>query len=148
MAKREKFGKFVLLEEIDHSGLGTEYRAAKLGPTGLEKIVTVLRLAPSLSANADAVKLLMDQVKFAAQLHSPNIVKVLGIGGKVGSPCWVSCEFIEGKSLKAVFDRTQQDRFPFSVDHGLLIASKVRHRPRGRPRAQDAGRASGTSTAW
>ena len=125
MAKREKFGKFVLLEEIDASGLGAEYRAAKLGPTGLEKIVTVLRLSPSLSANADAVKLLMDQVKFAAQLHNPNIVKVLGIGGKVGSPCWVSYEFIEGKSLKAVFDRTQQDRFPFSVDHGLLIASKV-----------------------
>src|SRR5688572_6968476 len=99
MAKREKFGKFVLLEEIDASGLGTEYRAAKLGPTGLEKIVTVLRLAPSLSANAEAVKLLMDQVKFAAQLHNPNIVKVLGIGGKVGSPCWVSYEFIEGKSL-------------------------------------------------
>ena len=32
MAKREKFGKFVLLEEIDASGLGVEYRAARLGP--------------------------------------------------------------------------------------------------------------------
>jgi serine/threonine-protein kinase len=125
MSKREKFGKFVLLEEIDTSGLGVEYRAARLGPAGLDKIVTVLRLAPSLSANAEAVKLLMDQVKFAAQLQSPNVVKVLGIGGKVGSPCWVSYEFVEGKSLKAVFGRTQEDRFPFSVDHGLLIASKV-----------------------
>jgi TonB family protein len=125
MALPEKFGKFVLLEEIDTSGLGVEYRAARLGAAGLEKIVTVLRLAPSLSANAEAVKLLMDQVKFAAQLSSPNVVKILGIGGKVGSPCWVSYEFLEGKSLKAVFGRTQEDRFPFSVDHGLLIASKV-----------------------
>ena len=33
MRKREKFGKFVLLDEIDQSGLGTEYRAAKLGNT-------------------------------------------------------------------------------------------------------------------
>jgi TonB family protein len=125
MAKKEKFGKFVLLEEIDASGLGTEYRAAKLGPAGLEKIVTVLRLTPALSANAEGVKLLMDQVKFAAQLQNPNIIKILGIGGKVGSPCWVSYEFFDGKNLKAVFSRCRQDGFPFSVDHALLITSKV-----------------------
>src|SRR5688500_10186578 len=102
MTKREKFGKFVLLEEIDASGLGAEYRAAKLGPDGFEKIVTVLRLTPALSANAEAVKLLMEQVKLAAQLQNANIIKILGIGGRVGSPCWVSYEFFEGKSLKAI----------------------------------------------
>ena len=123
--RKEKFGKFVLLEEIDASGLGTEYRAAKLGPTGFEKIVTVLRLTPALSANAEGVKLLMDQVKFAAQLQNPNIIKILGIGGKVGSPCWVSYEFFEGKNLKAVFGRCRQEGFPFSIDHALLITSKV-----------------------
>jgi len=125
MAKREKFGKFVLLEEIDTSGLGTEYRAAKLSAAGLEKIVTVLRLTPALSANAEGVKLLMDQVKFAAQLQNPNIIKILGIGGKVGSPCWVSYEFFEAKSLKTVFSRCRQEGFPFSIDHALLVASKV-----------------------
>src|SRR5688572_24993807 len=125
MARKEKFGKFVLLEEIDSSGLGTEYRAAKLGPAGFEKIVTVLRLTPALSANAEGVKLLMDQVKFAAQLQNPNVIKILGIGGKVGSPCWVSYEFFEGKNLKAVFNRCRQEGFPFSVDHALLITSKV-----------------------
>jgi TonB family protein len=125
MAQKEKFGKFVLLEEIDASGLGKEYRAAKLGTTGFEKIVTVLRLTPALSANAEGVKLLMDQVKFAAQLQNPNIIKILGIGGKVGSPCWVSYEFFEGKNVKAVFNRCREEGFPFSVDHALLIASKV-----------------------
>jgi hypothetical protein len=42
---------------------------AKLSPTGLEKIVTVLRVRPNLSSNAETVKSLMDQVKFAAQLR-------------------------------------------------------------------------------
>lgn len=125
MTRKEKFGKFVLLEEIDTSGLGTEYRAAKLGPAGFEKIVTVLRLTPALSANAEGVKLLMDQVKFAAQLQNANVIRILGIGGKVGSPCWVSYEFFEGKSLKAVFNRCREEGFPFSVDHALLIISKV-----------------------
>src|SRR5688572_14637825 len=124
MAKKEKFGKFVLLEEMETSGLGTEYRAAKLSATGLEKIVSVLRLKPAVSAKPEGVKALMDQVKFAAQLQNPNIVKIYGIG-KVDSSYYVSYEFLEGKSLRAIFNRCRQDGFPFSVDHALLIASKI-----------------------
>jgi len=124
MGKREKFGKFVLLEQVESSALATEHRAAKLGPTGLEKVVSVHRLAPRVAANADVAKSLMDQVKFASQLQNPNILKIHGIG-KVDSAYYISYEFMEGKSLKAIFSRCRQDAFPFSVDHALLIVSKV-----------------------
>ena len=124
MAKRERFGKFVLLEDLEPSSLGAEDRAAKLGPAGLEKVVSILRLTPALGSNADLAKSLMDQVKVAAQLQNPNIVRIYGIG-KVESVYYVSYEFVEGKSLRAVFERCRRDTFPFSVDHALLIASKV-----------------------
>ncbi len=124
MAKKEKFGKFVLLEEVENVGIGHEYRAAKLGTTGLEKIVSVLRLKPPLASNAEAVKSLMDQVKFAAQLQNPNVLKIYGIG-KVDTAYYISYEFLEGKSLRAIFTRCRQEGFPFSVDHALLIASKI-----------------------
>ena len=124
MAKKEKFGKFVLLEEVENVGIGHEYRAAKLGTTGLEKIVSVLRLKPPLASNAEAVKSLMDQVKFAAQLQNPNVLKIYGIG-KVDAAYYISYEFLEGKSLRAIFTRCRQEGFPFSVDHALLIASKI-----------------------
>jgi serine/threonine-protein kinase len=124
MPTREKFGKFVLLQQMEACGLGVEYRAAKLSPSGLDKIVTILRVRPDLSANAETVKSLMDQVKYAAQLQNPNIVKLYGIG-KVEASFYISHEFIEGKSLQSVFTRGRQDGFPFSVDHALLIVSKV-----------------------
>ncbi len=124
MATKEKFGKFVLFEELDKAGLGTEYRAAKLGATGLEKIVSVLRLSPAISGHAEVAKAVMDQAKLAAQLQSPNIVRIYGIG-KVDAFYYVSTEFVEGKSLKQVFERCRRDAFPFSIDHGLLIASKI-----------------------
>src|SRR3981081_904203 len=101
MPKKEKFGKFVLLEEVETAGVGAEYRAAKLSATGLEKIVTVLRVRPNLSASAETVKSLMDQVKFAAQLQNANIVKLFGIG-KVDASFYISPELIEAKSLQAV----------------------------------------------
>ena len=124
MAPKEKFGKFVLLEEIDSTALGSEYRAAKLGPTGFEKIVSVERLRPALSANAEVAKSLLDQVKAAAQIQSPNVVKIFGIG-KVDASYYISYEFLEGKSLKAVFKRCRHETFPFSVDHALLVTSKT-----------------------
>jgi TonB family protein len=124
MAKREKFGKFVLLEEVESSGVGSEFRAAKLGPTGLEKIVTVVRLNPALATHPELAKGLMDQVKFAAQLQNPNILKIHGIG-KVENAYYISYEFLEGKTLRTIFQRCRQEGFPLSTDHALLIASKI-----------------------
>ncbi len=124
MGKREKFGKLVLLDAIEEGGMGSEHRAAKLGPAGLDKIVTVLRLQPAISANAEAARILMDQVKLAARLQNPNIVKIFGIG-KVDQSYYISFEHIEGRSLKTILRRCRQEAFPFSVEHALLIASKV-----------------------
>lgn len=124
MTRREKFGKLVLLEETEATGLGAEYRSAKLGPTGLEKIVTILRLIPGISTNAELARNLMDQAKVAAQLQNPNILKIFGIG-KVEQSYYISYEHLEGKSLRAILDRCRHESFPFQVEHALLIASKV-----------------------
>jgi TonB family protein len=124
MAPREKFGKLVLLEENDATGLGAEYRAAKLGSAGLEKIVTILRLGPAISGNAEIARSLMDQAKVAAQLQSPHILKIFGIG-KVEQTYYISYEHTEGKSLGAILDRCRQEVFPLQIEHSLLIASKV-----------------------
>ena len=80
MPKKETFGKFILLAELERWGLGVEYRAAKLGAMGLERIVTVLRLDAALCDDTAAVKRLMEHVKLSAQLRGPNIRRVLGIG--------------------------------------------------------------------
>ena len=124
MPTREKFGKFVLLEEVDTTDIGSEYRAAKLGPSGFEKIVSVVRLKPALVVNAEVAKSLLEQVKAAAQIQNPNVVKIFGIG-KVDTAYYISYEFLEGKNLKAVFERCRREAFPFSLDHALLIASKA-----------------------
>jgi TonB family protein len=124
MALREKFGKLVLLEEGEGTALGQEYRAAKLGSAGLEKIVTILRLNASISGNPEIARSLMDQAKVAAQLQNPHVLKIFGIG-KVEQSYYISYEFVEGRSLRAVLDRCRQEAFPFQIDHALLIASKV-----------------------
>ncbi|HEY7516151.1 MAG TPA: serine/threonine-protein kinase, partial [Vicinamibacteria bacterium] len=99
-------------------------RAAKLGLAGFERFVSVLRLTPAISADTELSRALMEQAKIAARLHSPNVVRTLGIG-RVEAAYYIASEFIEGKSLEGILERCGRDEFPLSVDHALLICSKV-----------------------
>ena len=124
MALREKFGKLVLLEETGEGALGLEYRAARLGPEGLDRLVTVLRFGPEVSSNAEATKRLMDEARLAARLQNPGLVRVLGIG-RVEHSVYVSTELVEGRSVAAILDRCRGEAFPFATDHALMIASRA-----------------------
>ena len=125
MAKKERFGKFVLLEELGSSGLGTEHRAAKLAAGGvLERLVLLIRLAPALSANDAFTGALLEQAKAASLLHGPNILKLIAIG-RVERAYYLAYEHVEGKSLNALMQRSRRDALPLTPDHALVIASKV-----------------------
>jgi len=124
MALREKFGRLVLLEETDSGPLGNEYRAARLGPSGLDRLVTVLRFSPAIAAHAEASKRLVEEARLAAQIHNPGIVRVLGVG-RVGSSFYVSTELVEGRTARAVLACCRDEGFPFGADHALMIASRA-----------------------
>jgi len=124
MALREKFGRLVLLEQTDSDPLGDEYRAARLGPSGFDRLVSVTRFSPAVSGHAEASKRLVDEARLVSQLQNPGLVRVLGVG-RVGQFFYVSTELIEGRSVRAVLRLCSEEGFPFAVDHALMIASRV-----------------------
>lgn len=124
MTLRERLGKLVLLEETDSSSLLREYRAARLGPSGLERIVTVLRFSPAVSQDAGATKRLTEEARLAARLQNPGLLRVLGIG-RVEQSFYVSTELVEGRTLAAMLERCARESFPFAADHALLVASRA-----------------------
>jgi serine/threonine-protein kinase len=124
MALREKFGRLVLLEETDTGPLGSEYRAARLGPAGFDRLVTVLRFSQRVSADGEATKRLVEEAKVAAQIHSPGLVKMLGVG-RVGPSYYLSTELVEGRTVAEVLAECREGGFPFGPDHALMIASRA-----------------------
>jgi serine/threonine-protein kinase len=124
MALREKFGRLVLLEETETGPLGQEYRAARLGPAGLDRLVSVQCFAPAVSSHAAGTKRLMDEARLAARLQNPGLVRVLGIG-RVEQTFYVSTELVEGRTLAAILGRCSHDSFPFAADHALMVASRT-----------------------
>ncbi len=124
MAMREKFGRLVLLEQEEQGPLGLEYRAARLGPAGLERLVSVLRFGPVVSSSAEATKVLTNEARLAARMQSPGLVRVLGVG-RAEQSFYVSTELVEGKSLAAILEHCRSESFPFAADHALMIASRA-----------------------
>jgi TonB family protein len=124
MALREKFGRLVLLEQTDSDPLGEEYRAARLGAAGFDRLVSVLRFSPAVSAHTEASKRLVDEARTASQLHNPSLVRVLGVG-RVNQSFYVSTELPEGRTVRAVLSRCAEEGFPFAVDHALMIATRA-----------------------
>jgi TonB family protein len=124
MVLHEKFGKLVLLEEIDARNHGVLYRAARLGPTGLDRIVTVLRYSEAISAHPDAPSRLAQHCRLASRLRIPGLVRVLGIG-RVERSHYASFELMEGRTLRAAIDRARQEGFPFTADNALMVASRA-----------------------
>jgi TonB family protein len=124
MALREKFGRLVLLEQTDSDPLGDEYRAVRLGAAGFDRLVSVLRFSPAVSAHAEASKRLVDEARTASQVHNPSLVRVLGVG-RVNQSFYVSTELPEGRTVRAVLSRCAEEGFPFAVDHALMIATRA-----------------------
>lgn len=101
-----------------------EYVAARLGPEGLDRLVSVLRYSPAVSADPEAVRRLTEQARRVARLHGPGLVRLIGVG-RVGSHSYVSHELVEGRTLRAVVDRCRRDQFPFSAENALMVASRA-----------------------
>jgi TonB family protein len=124
MRRRERFGKLVLLDELEAVHLGATYLAARPGPSGLDRIVTLLRFSEAVSAHPDVAARLMDQARRAARFGIRGLMPVLGIG-RAGPSYYVSHQLVEGRSLRVVIDRSRQEGFPLSVENALMVASRA-----------------------
>ncbi len=124
MVLREKFGRLVLLQQTDSGPLGNEYRAARLGPSGFDRLVSVLRFSPAVSGHAEASKRLVEEARVVAQIHNPGLVRVLGVG-RVNQSFYVSTELIEGRTVRTILALCGEEGFPFGADHVLMIASRA-----------------------
>jgi TonB family protein len=125
MTIRERFGKFVLLEELVSVPLGIEFRAAKIGSGGFERFVRLLRLTPRALPSAEASQSLVREIKYAAQIHHPSLARVFGMGTIRGHP-YIAYDYIEGRSLLDVLRRSKSSMLPMSFEQALLIATRIR----------------------
>lgn len=120
----EQLGKYQLFKRIAVGGMAEVYVGRAAGPAGFSKLVAVKRIHPHLATHAAFVEMFLDEARLAAQLDHPNIVQLIDLG-QAGEDYFLAMEFIRGKTLREVIDRTHELGQPLDLPAVLTIALGV-----------------------
>ncbi len=121
--KNRMLGKYRIIEEIGHGGMGTVYKGVD---TVLERIVAVKVLAAHLTSHPQFVRRFRREAESAAKLNHPNIVHIydIGVEEKAGSTChethYLVMEYVEGQTLKQVMSKRK-----FQLEEVMEIISQI-----------------------
>ncbi len=117
----KKAPRFAQREEIGRGRLGTVFRAED---TVDGRSVALRVLPPELLSGDGILQSLVSDLKAAAQLSHPNLVKVLGLVDLSGQRCLVS-ELVAGKNLAEPLQSGRRMAFPQVHGLGRVLAQTL-----------------------
>jgi serine/threonine protein kinase len=118
-----QFGRYQLIERIAVGGIAEIFHA-RVGPKGHVQDVAIKRLLPQITANAEALGIVVKEAKLVCKLAHPNIVQVHEIG-EVHGQYYIAMDLIDGMDAWQLW-RTlanRQQRLPEVL--ALHIVSEV-----------------------
>jgi serine/threonine-protein kinase len=102
--------------------MGALYLAVT-GDRGLEKLCVIKTVLPHL-ADAEYVSRFRDEAKVVVKLSHGNLVPVFD-AGQVGGELYLAMDFVEGKDLRAVWNRCAKKTVAFPVDVAVHIVKEL-----------------------
>jgi serine/threonine-protein kinase len=108
---RNLFGKYRLVREIAHGGMGFVFEAVYCPEGGFERRVAVKRIHPHLAATGRFVEAFREEAKLSARLAHPGIVQVLDFG-RIDDSYFLVMEYVEGLTLGAMMQRMKERPLP------------------------------------
>ena len=118
------FGEYSLEEQIGVGGMAEVWKARRQGVEGFEKRVAIKRILPQAAENDEFVEMFIDEAKLAAQLNHTNITHIYDLG-KIDNDYFIAMEYVEGKNLRQILDRTRRQESPIPLGVALFIASRL-----------------------
>jgi eukaryotic-like serine/threonine-protein kinase len=117
-----KFGKYHLLGPLAQGGMGALYLAIT-GERGLERLTVIKTVLPHL-ADKEYLARFRDEAKVVVKLSHGNLVPVFD-AGMVSGELFLAMDFVEGKDLRAVWNRCANKQVAFPVDIAVYIVKEL-----------------------
>ena len=102
-----KFGDYYLFERVAVGGMAEVFKGVSYGVEGFERLFAVKRVLPSIAEDNEFIEMFIDEAKIAVQLTHANIGQVFELGNAEGA-YFIAMEFVQGKDLRAIFDRSRK----------------------------------------
>jgi serine/threonine protein kinase/tetratricopeptide (TPR) repeat protein len=117
------FGKYVLLRPMARGGMGELFLAAAGETGGFEKLCVVKKVLQDLDDDGVRRRFL-DEAKVVVRLNHANLVQVFD-AGRVSEDYYLAMELVEGKDLRAVWNRCAQLHRRIPVDFAMFAVREL-----------------------
>jgi eukaryotic-like serine/threonine-protein kinase len=117
-----RFGPYVLLKPLARGGMGALYLAVA-GEKGMEKLCVVKTALPHLLGKGYGQRF-RDEASVVVRLSHGNLVTVFD-AGQVAGEIFIAMDFVDGKDLRAVWNRCAQKGVAFPIDIAVHIAKEM-----------------------
>jgi len=102
--------------------MGALYLAVN-GDRGLERMMVIKTVLPHL-ADAEYVARFRDEAKVVVKLSHGNLIPVFD-AGQVGGELFLAMDFVEGRDLRAIWNRCAKKQVAFPVDIAVFIVKEL-----------------------
>jgi len=117
-------GRYRFVDRLAVGGMAEVFVAIAQGAEGFEKPVVIKRMLPQLAQNPRFRQMFLDEAQIMLNLQHGNIVQILDMG-KMDTLPFLALEYVDGRDLRTVLNRSQELDAP--IPHGLIayVASEV-----------------------
>ncbi len=117
-----RFGPYVLLKPLARGGMGALYLALS-GPQESAKLCVIKTVLPHL-ADAEYLQRFRDEAKVVVRLSHGNLVPVFD-SGQAGGEIYLAMDYVEGRDLRATWNRCAKKGIAFPVDVAAHLAREM-----------------------
>jgi serine/threonine-protein kinase len=121
--KRERFGRYLILDHLVDGGMAKICRARFLGEQA-DKVVAIKMVQPQYSKDEAFKTMFMDEIKLTFGLLHPNIIQTYDYGF-YQDQLFVAMEYCDGRNLKEYLEKLKERKFVFPVEISTYIMSQA-----------------------
>ncbi|MDO9184269.1 MAG: serine/threonine-protein kinase [Bacteriovorax sp.] len=121
--KRERFGRYLILDHLVDGGMAKICRARFLGEQA-DKVVAIKMVQPQYSKDEAFKTMFMDEIKVTFSLLHPNVIQTYDYGLNKGQ-LFVAMEYCDGRNLKEFLEKLKERKFVFPVEISTYIISQA-----------------------
>ena len=100
------------------------YLAKSFGAAGFERLLVIKKILPHMAEDEEFITMFIDEARIASTLNHSNIAQINELG-KEGGAYFIAMEYVHGKDLSRIYDRSVQSKRNIPIPLAVLIASRI-----------------------
>lgn len=99
--------RYQIVKKIDAGGMAEIFLAKAMSIQGMEKLVAIKRVLPSLTKNEKFISMFLDEARLSITLNHANIVQVFDVNQSSGT-YFIVMEYVEGFNVRRIFQKASE----------------------------------------